>query len=132
MSVEQLLTPRYKVIAKYPGSRWEVGHVVHLLNNKGSIIYRWSDNNGDWVYEYWFMEYPAIFKKLQWWEERQEGEMPQYVKILNQQDKEEVYKVNKWNNSNGMPYVDGFGVFIIKDMEPASESDYLTYINQSK
>lgn len=49
--MNELLKPRYKVIADYPGSPFPVGFIM-------------KDDCESWS------KYPANFRKLEWWEER--------------------------------------------------------------
>jgi hypothetical protein len=73
MSNEELLKPRYKVIADFP---------YNTFGEVGSILDRdwgWNgdDENG---FKHHISHYPHLFKKLQWWEERKQEGMPEYVK----------------------------------------------------
>lgn len=67
MSIEKLLSPRYKVIVDYPNSIYKVGEVVQ---QSGKEFF-----NTDF-----FDKYPQ-FQKLEWWQERKREEMPEYVKF---------------------------------------------------
>lgn len=69
MTPENLLKPRYKVIADYPGSRYKIDRIIS--EREGLKDY---DAPND------FDKYPAIFKLIEWWEERKEEDMPDYVK----------------------------------------------------
>jgi hypothetical protein len=127
MSREELMKPRYKVIADYPFNKYHaVGKIIIV---ESEIVAR--NENGYRVVECEWEKYPAIFKPLEWWEHREEKDMPEYVKLLNQQDKIEVHKAGNWNMRNGMPCIEGFGVFIVKDMTPATETEYLNFKNKS-
>lgn len=63
MTREELMKPRFSVIADYPGLSYNVGDIVEVLTD---------DNYGiiDMV------EYPHLFKKLKWWESRRIEDMP--------------------------------------------------------
>ena len=67
MTVEELLIPRYKVTADYPGmdDSYEIGEVLKP------------------AYTGIVDAYPHLFRKLNWWEERNVEDMPEYVKIIN-------------------------------------------------
>lgn len=93
MTVEDLLKPRYKVIADYPGSNFNIGDILH---NPEYFDKRNSNLN----------KYPAIFKPLSWWEDRKPEEMPEYVKFTKEYmefKKGDVYKTTprKRTDSNG-------------------------------
>ena len=66
----ELLMPRYKVIADYPNTPYGLNQVLtkrEIRFGMGSL----SPEN-----------YPAIFRKLNWWEERKVEDMPEYVKVI--------------------------------------------------
>lgn len=82
MTTEELLKPRYKVIADYPNSNYKLGEVLVLIKNEilnNWKIIRYVDNQRDIWFESSFQEYPYIFKKLAWYAERKVEDMPQYV-----------------------------------------------------
>lgn len=88
MNTEQLLKVRYKVIADYPDSKFNEGDILVEQDEKAFnqfTLYRNGKGIGFWNYD--FGKYPHLFKKLQWWEEREESDMPEYVKT-----DEAVYK----------------------------------------
>ena len=70
MTTEELMQPRYKVIADYPGNHQRIGHIYTVIGDEESIK-NWCSNK-----DY----YPHLFKKLEWWEEREEKDLPKYVK----------------------------------------------------
>lgn len=72
MTTEELLKPRYKVIAEYPQSYLKVGDIFEADN-----VTKFMAN------------YPHLFKPLAWWEERKVEDMPEYVKYRNK-----VWQVN--------------------------------------
>src|SRR6185503_13287789 len=116
--VEDLLKPRYKVIADYPDSEYNVGEIIcNMITVQNSE---------------WFDQYPHIFKKLEWWEERKESEMPDYVSF-SYEGKTTIDKIVKW----GMEYKFGFTDVINRrgcslncwntgyGYQPATEQEYL-------
>lgn len=82
LSPEELLKPRYKVIADYPNSVHKIGSIIP----PGEQI--------DLPTYYGCSKYPHLFKKLEWWEFRTEEEMPEYVRG-EYSDANEVIKVKK-------------------------------------
>lgn len=88
--IQELLKPRYKVIGDYPSSDYEVGLVIHFPEKEN-----WFTKDLEWVTEpirgknggisqrsiKYFEEYPNLFKLLEWWEERDIKDMPEYVKF---------------------------------------------------
>jgi hypothetical protein len=137
MTTEELLAPRYKVIADYPDCNFDVG-----------AIFRDEDFYiGPKQVRHCFSDYPHLFKLLEWYEERDIKDMPEYVKFNDERnsilsygkdEEPEIHKVirhwatsldtnlrysnsdnfiSEWNNVNYH-----YGQFL-----PATEQEYLTY-----
>ena len=52
---------KFEVIADYPNSRFYVGQIIELVDNK----YEYYEYDGKyWMYESEFNEYPHIFKPI--------------------------------------------------------------------
>lgn len=66
---ETLLIPRYRVVADYPGNTELIGYIFSSENNHS-----------------YYDRYPAIFQRLNWWEFREESEMPEFVKLINNKE----------------------------------------------
>jgi len=138
MTVEELMQPRYKVIADWPFRKnFEVGEIV-ILNKEFSPNYKMyevKDCQGLQVYITSFFEkFPLQFKKLEWWEDRKVEDMPEY--IIGRKRGEGVYlKVDKWFFDEVCGYwqtiKDDF-TFSCPYATPIAEQEYLNYINQSK
>lgn len=87
MTVEELLKPRYKVIADYPGSAFKIGELVQPHPKYGFDIFPYPE------------KYPHLFKPLAWYEEREVSDMPGYVKVnpdLWDHSLDRVEKVKSW------------------------------------
>lgn len=69
-----LMTPRYKVIGRYPDSPFEVGEII----TKDTCF-----QIGDFDE---LVDYPSNFRPLEWWEDRKPEEMPMYVKCVDRVD----------------------------------------------
>jgi hypothetical protein len=90
ISTEDLMKPRWKVIADYPNSPYKVGDLVQLTDLGTTFLCtttkEWDNANLDIVdnNRYFHIEYLEkwnhLFQKLEWWMHRQESEMPEYVK----------------------------------------------------
>lgn len=83
MTTEELLNPRYKVIAPYPNSKYRMGEIINYTDQSGSVT---SD-----TFCQFYDKYPHLFKKPEWWEERDEKDLPEYIWIEGK-----VIKVKKW------------------------------------
>ena len=128
MTTEELLKPRYKVVADFPGCIFKVPELlkeglVHweTINNKQCFKYK-----GEYIYPHL---YPSIFQKLEWWEERDEKDLPKYVRYkgcemfrFNSPKMSEVLKVDNYqedclNHNKGCDWISLY--------EPATEQEYL-------
>lgn len=99
MNIEQLMQPKYEVIADYPEQKDSIGFIYE----------------GDGWSKFWWNEMercPAIFRKLQWWEHRKPEEMPEYVKT----ESGIVVPVNEWVAVQ----------FYTADILPATAEEYTT------
>lgn len=74
MTKQDLLKPRYKVISDYPESPFEINEVID-----GNILVTAPIGLNEPKYA---SDFPQIFKELQWFEEREEKDLPKYVKVL--------------------------------------------------
>jgi hypothetical protein len=134
MTPEELMKPRYKVIADYPLSRFIIGSIVE--GQKGRFDEWFFEINGKEL-PFDITQYPHLFKKLEWWEERKLEEMPQYVKEFNSLYKiGEVIKVAEWNMGDEEPNIPCFrdetdnSFTWVRGFHPATEEEYNAYITQ--
>lgn len=130
MTNEQLLQPRYEVIAGYPDSEFKIGEILDRDwfkyenddEETGKIIWKISD-------------FPHLFRKLKWWEKRKPEEMPEYVKwdynpkVDNENVKGLVEKVVKWVQDGHGVVVSGSMTIATCHWMPATETEYLNYLN---
>ena len=114
-TVEELMKPRYKVLTPWPP-----------LNNfkEGDIVT--PDEFTGWHPK----DYPLIFRRLEWWEERSPEDMPEYVKYASTG---KVYKAIKYKNGNSIVQImDDFWKIPMWNQLgepywiPATEQDYTT------
>ncbi len=127
---EELLKPRYKVIADYPGSNFKLSEVLLLF--PGSID--WLRSNRPPMYQTIPISeaksYPHIFKKLEWYEERRIDELPKYVKVTNtlfrcnNDNLGKVLKINEWKPTGA-----DFKFFMadnyhVNHLSPATEEEF--------
>ena len=69
MTVEELLSPRYRIIGDYPNSPYQLNSTIEIDKDP---LYK----------EAWYDDYPNIFQKREWWHERKIGDMPDYMKVI--------------------------------------------------
>lgn len=77
LTTEALMIPRYKVIADYPGTAFEVGEIVR--GDKKNVCVNVLSEVDSYIPVKLLDDYPAIFRRMNWAEERKAGEIPDYV-----------------------------------------------------
>lgn len=121
MDIQELLKPRYRVIADYPDSIYPVGFVLELDTNA------FQDQRNDAICS----KYPHLFKKLEWWEERKPEEMPQYIKVRStwEGEPDAYYKngVEFYYSDDGHINFKKGGGLLPWYAEPATEAEYIEY-----
>lgn len=117
--INRLLAPRYKVIALWPNTDYDIGNIIYDPSPKKQKEF--------------FDLYPHLFKPLHWWEDRKHSDLPNYIKWVSP-GSEEIYffKVNNWYTSPNTSEIAGVevnaGRMFIKDCWPATEQEYNDYI----
>lgn len=136
--IEELLKPRYEVIAPYPAYR---GHGIEV----GDILTDPGDNEcvrnqkGQAVVAFHWDMFPHLFKPLQWWEKRSASDFTLWLRdvgdgevfrVMQYNDNGEVYvfKNVKPNRDGGMPVTRTH----CKHFTPCTESEYTAYINSKR
>lgn len=145
MTIENLLKPRYKVIATMPFGKFEVGDI--LLNLKCTT--RPDQKEGEYI---WMVvggrfggksvgipmikdpeKYPHLFQKLQWWQYREDSDMPKYVKWTSTERKGMIQK-SIFNRDKNEILLDGdcmtYTSWIVA-LWPATEQEYNDYIRNN-
>ena len=128
MTVEQLLIPRIKIINDWPGV---AGIVIpdtiitavddlFLIGGEPFLIDKIRD-------------YPYLFKEIHWSEEREEKDMPEWVKIIATGQVFKSYgfgtlgrafiKIKEDNYRSNIP---------VNNLTPTTEQEYNEYINSKK
>lgn len=126
--IENLLKPRVKLIAPVPFIEDEVSTI--LVSNQQGIFLHPTHDEGSAYCIIWedLEQYPHLFKRLEWYEERQESEMPQYIRIKNTHT---ISFVEEWDLKSDMGWICRVARhWHHKDaLLPATEQEY---INQNK
>ena len=81
MKAEELMRPRFEVIADYPSSIYEIGQILESTTENMVLF---------------FQKYPHLFRRLNWWEHRTAEEMPKKVMSL-ADDKGDTYEIEGWD-----------------------------------
>lgn len=152
LTPEELLRPRIKCIADFWDNPFKVGEVIQFIQEREYHDFFTGELQGkDWLtdflpddptvirYMYWMRKFtplPHLFRRLEWWEERDVKDMPEYVKTIYDG---RVRKVNKYdfkNNIIWMDYSEGNCQFTLNAYLsarlPATKQDYLTYTSNQK
>lgn len=124
-TVEELMKPRVKCIANDTSGDFEVGEI--LYPDSDGFYYLYNDV-GRW--RLYPEQYPHLFRRLEWWEERSPEDMPEYVKYASTG---KVYKAIKYKNGNSIVQImDDFWKIPMWNQLgepywiPATEQDYTT------
>jgi len=104
MKAEELMTPRFEVIAAFPGmDGTNIKAVGDILTDDG--IKAVLDQNGRAIFPIEWEKYPHLFRKLNWWEKRSIEDMPKKV-ISKADDKGSVYEIYKWDMERFIGWLD--------------------------
>jgi hypothetical protein len=138
MDIQELLKPRYRVIADWPGNKYfAVGeilstHPIYELYAADKLKHLRKCDNSAGVDISNLEKHPHLFRKLEWWEERDEKDMPEYLKF----DNGMVVKVDSYLMDVGFNFYygesAGYGKrpFRGSNVIPATESEYQSYNTQ--
>lgn len=131
-----LLAPRYKVIADWPSlDEIVIGDII-----EGDIF------ESESLFNTPMNDYPHLFKKLEWWQERKPEEMPEYIKFTDDYigfKRGQVYATcENWTDDID----DSCDIYFMKDklskeeygnhiaipggdwIQPATEEEFLNYL----
>lgn len=123
MTTEELLIPRYEVIADYPNN---------TFGKIGDIITPQSFESEDDFYDWELDKYPHLFRSLHWAEKREIEELPEYVKVINGS----VRKVISYDFKENTIIIDKGArltlTSFLSNKFPATLEEYLTFQNSKK
>lgn len=126
MSVEELLKPRYKVIADYPMRAYNIGDIITLQEPFKPIAYGAADCNNAGYLD----KYPHLFKPLAWYEEREIDDLPIYLKSKNTGAVTKIEQYHQIGKMLYVIYITGHQFIMPEYFLPATSTDYQNY--QSK
>lgn len=123
---EELLKPRYKVIADYPGCKFKIGNILTYVREIAQTYDLWrNEKTGVEIIYSGFGAFPHLFKKLEWWEDREPSEMPEYVKWT------DTGVLCKYHNHIGAYFYladdNSFG-YALTNTIPATAAEYDEYV----
>lgn len=107
MNAQELLNPRFEVIADYPNNRYKVGDILQIAlnpwNGEPTDIFH---KLGEQIYVGNFFKaeelekYPHIFRKLEWYENRNYSELPKKIRYHGNNDDDDIEVVTEWKYAN--------------------------------
>lgn len=119
LTVEELMKTRYLVLSGYPNTPFVIGEV---LSEYSSI--RFCNSAKACINKTQVRKYPEIFRLLNWYEERSDSEMPQFVK-----NPYRVLQVKEYDESHTLFEAEGeIIVFITNHYLPATEHEYFEFL----
>lgn len=131
IKVQELLKPRVIVDNKWPGCPFEVDDI--LVRERDAYHF-----NGDWRGMVPYTEvdpFPYLMRPLNWWEERDESKMPEYVKnkhgVIKVERHFSMYSLNISNEPLGVDTHFTYGDKQSSNYafyEPATSAEYTAYI----
>jgi len=90
MTAEELLKPRFEVIAEYPNTPFSIGDVITF----DGIVY---GCNQPQKFERHPQDYPHLFRKLNWWEHRKIEDMPKKLHCRAIKGDTEILYIEEWD-----------------------------------
>ena len=88
MTAKQLMNPRFEVIGDYPSSPNRVGAILECPELEDSLKQQWSE---------YFSRYPAIFRKLNWWDYRTQEQMPKRLTCKAIPNDNSIEEIEEWD-----------------------------------
>lgn len=129
-TVEELLRPRYKVIADYPQSSLKVGDIISFELQHVEIA-KYTALNGDpiklAVMEKTVQKYPHLFQPLPWWSDRAVEDMPEYLYCPS---RKMFFRVERWHKSYFI--IDGRQKMQYGNYIPATREEYELFKQQKE
>lgn len=98
MKSEELLSPRFEVIAEYPNSNYKKGDILIRIKHATNEIYEIDEDSpvgGLDIDE--IVKYPHLFKKLNWWEYRKAEDMPKKLTCKAIPGDDSITEIVEWD-----------------------------------
>lgn len=117
LSVQDLLIPRYKVIAEWPDmlEKFSIGYIFKHPFGRQYLTETSKYDPAD---------FPHLFIKLEWWEDLKPIQFPKYVKWAYGG----IFEVINWRSNPNTSQLDGVytscSFLFIHDLKPATKEEY--------
>lgn len=143
MTKDELLKPRWKVIADYPYCPYQIGDMVEVsdlgihFHCTTTKVYNSFNAEMENQVNYFSIEliknFPHLFRELHWSEDREISDLPKYVKGVDGYYKGKTFKIAHLSQNGRIWHVDNeieHQTFLrwATDFIPADESDYNDYL----
>jgi len=128
-TVEELLKPRRKVIADYFHCPYDLGENLEMVTDSRFVVTKHCDTQ-TLAHIDTLNKMPHLFRKLEWWEEREVEDMPDYVKSTLNND--HTYKVKFFKEDHCITISPSSRKLSLKFTIPATEQEYIDYIEKQK
>jgi hypothetical protein len=121
MTPEELVKPRYRVVADYPGSpfSWGEVHEPDFMFTEDYDLKTVEDID----------KYPHLFKPMQWYEERIAEEFPLFLKTKAGNSVRKVYRVDPFTET---VVFDGGATRKLKFWLPATREEYEQFLREGE
>lgn len=136
MKAHELLIPRFKVILDYPNSSFVIGDIIELdAKDSNGMQCVFTSDMKCWGEET-LLRHPSIFRRMDWYEERQIRQMPKYVEMDFPNPKRKkigtVFTVERWINvGESLPLFlvgfDGSVAIFANEVIPITDEQYDEY-----
>lgn len=107
--INKLTVPRFEVIAEFPKCKFLKGDLLQRVINAANDWYHTDVYSCLGGYDISDLEkYPHLFKKLNWWDNRKEKEMPKYLKQNYDLENPNwtFHKIYKWDMKRKIGFLD--------------------------
>lgn len=98
MTAQELLKPRFEIIADYPGLSYNIGRIIEPIK-EGSSIYDCFEAPASETIQF-PEKYPHLFRKLNWWEKRGIEDMPKKLICKAIPGDNEILEIEEWDMEN--------------------------------
>jgi hypothetical protein len=131
MTPSQLLIPRYKVIAPDTSGLFRIGDM--LVQAKFNPKYYENVNQPNMPLLSNLENFPHLFQPLHWSAERQESDLPEYVKdedgkVYKLEYREKQYRIV----GDERDMTEWLDIYFGSHISPGTPEEFQTYINKSK
>ena len=97
MNAQELMSPRFEVVAEYPKCEFKKGAILRRIKYATNDIFHideYAPVGGLYLSE--MEEFPHLFRKMNWWEKRKEEDMPK--KVISKCDNlDTIYEIESWD-----------------------------------